>query len=99
MAAVVDIRLMLATSGDVFSAGAVSSPCFFTTYDDVVTTDNFGGAQQTVRRSDATVATADFPDLKEDDAVTVNGTAYKVLDTRLIQDGQMTLINLQKAVQ
>ena len=99
MAAVDDIRTMLATSSDVFSAGAVSSPCFFSTYDDTVTTDNFGGAQQTVRRSDALVATADFPNLKEDDPVTVNGTPYKVLDTRLIQDGQMILVNLQKAAQ
>lgn len=91
--------MMLATSGDVFSAGEVSSPCFFTTYDDTVTTDSFGGSQQTVRRSDAMVATADFPALKEDDPVTVNEMAYKVLDTRLIQDGQMTLVNLQKAAQ
>jgi hypothetical protein len=95
MAAADDVRLMLATSSDTFAAGATSSPCFFSTFDDEVQTDNFGGAKQFVRRSHVLVCADDFPDLSEDDAVTVNGKNYTVLDTRLIQDGHMMQVNLQ----
>lgn len=95
MAAADDVRLMLATSSDTFAAGSASSPCFFVSFDDEVQTDNFGGAKQFVRRSYVLVFADDFSDLSEDDAVTVNGSSYTVLDTRLIQDGQMMQVNLQ----
>ena len=90
-----DIRAMLATSDDIFSDGTSQSPCFLVTYDDVVRTDNFGGSEQTVRRTAAQVCTTDFPNLQEEDKVAVNDKAYQVLDTRLIHDGRMTLVQLQ----
>ena len=57
--------------------------------------DAFGGGKQLVRRSAVQVCTADFPNLQEEDQVAVNDTAYTVLNTRLIHDGRMTLVNLQ----
>jgi hypothetical protein len=92
-----DIRAMLATSDDIFSDGASQSPCFLVNYDDEIQMDNFGGGKQFVRRTGAQICTADFPNLQEDDKVVVNDTAYKVLDTRLIHDGRMTLVQLQIA--
>ena len=92
-----DIRAMLATSDDIFSDGASQSPCFLVTYDDEVQTDAFGGSKQIVRRTAAQICTADFPRVQQDDKVAVNATAYTVLDTRLIHDGRMTLVQLQIA--
>lgn len=97
MAAADDVRLMLAISDDIFAAGASSSPCFLVTFDDEIVTDNFGGSKQIIRRSYALVCADDFPNLGEDDTVTVNGANYTVLDTRIIQDGHMLQVNLQVA--
>jgi hypothetical protein len=96
MAAADDVRLMLATSSDTFAAGGISSPCFFSSFDDEVQTDNFGGAKQIVRRSFVLVCADDFPNLYEDDQALVNATSYTVLSTQLIQDGQMMQVNLQR---
>jgi len=95
MAAADEVRAMLATSDDVFTAGAVSGPCFFWTYDDEVQTDAFGGSKQLVRRADAQVCADDFPALGQDDTVSVNGTSYTVFGTRLIQDGHSLMVNLK----
>jgi hypothetical protein len=95
MAAADDIRAILATSSDLFTAGEVSSACILSNYDDEIETDGFGGSKQYIRRSDALVCADDFPNLGEDDAVTVNGAGYKVLSARLIQDGHVLMVGLQ----
>ncbi len=95
MAAADDFRIMLATSDDILATADKSSPCFLCTYDDEVITDNFGGSKQLVRRMEALVCADDFPNLKKDDRITVNGTLYSVLSTRLIQDGHVLMINLK----
>jgi hypothetical protein len=100
VAAVDDVREILATSADTFAAGATSLPCFFTTFDDEVQTDSFGGSKQLIRRAYALVCADDFAALKDDDQVTVTvegvATLYSVLNTRLIQDGHMMQVNLQR---
>lgn len=95
MSAADEVRAMLATSDDVFTAGAVSRPCFFWTYDDEVQMDAFGGSKQIVRRTHAQVCSDDFPALKQDNPVSVNGVAYTVLGTHLVQDGHSLIVNLK----
>jgi hypothetical protein len=97
MAAADDVRYMLSSSSDVFAAGATSSPCFAHTFDDEVELDNFGGSKTIIARFFVLVCADDFPNVKDDDLVTVNGISYKVLDTRRIQDGHMLQINLQRS--
>lgn len=92
-----EVRSILQSFDDIFMASDASSPCIFSTYDEEVQTDSFGGSKQTIRRTSAVVCTDDYPALAEEDAVTVNGVAYTVLDVRVIQDGHMMLVNLQKA--
>jgi hypothetical protein len=90
-----DILAMLSTSDDTFSDGSTPSPCFLSSFDDLVSTDSSGGSQQTVRRTTAIVRASDYPNLTEDSEVTVNDTAYVVLNARLIQDGRMLSVDLQ----
>jgi hypothetical protein len=99
MSAADDVRLILATSEDTFTAGAVTSPSFITSYDDEIETDTFGGSKQIIRRTYALVCTDDYPAVTEDNLVSATHdgvtTNYKVLDTRRIQDGHMMQVNLQ----
>jgi hypothetical protein len=91
-----EMRLILANSADVFSAGAVSKPCIVETFDEEVPTDQFGGAKQLITRTFALVCWDDFQSLSEDDQVSVNGTAYTVLNVRRIHDGHALQVNLKK---
>jgi hypothetical protein len=95
VAAADDVRLILATSDDVFTAAGISTPCIYNSFDEEVQMDNFGAAKQIIRRAYALVCTDDFPNLKQDDQVTVNQVQYKALSTQRIQDGHMMQVNLQ----
>lgn len=97
MAAADGVRAMLASSGDVFAAGATSSPCFVNTFDEEISLDSFGASKTILARYFVLVCTDDFLNLKDDDQVTVNGITYKVLSTQRIQDGHMLQVNLQRS--
>jgi hypothetical protein len=98
-----DIDLILGECGDVFAAGVLTQPCLFTLQDEVVgTNDQFPG--QVMAMSYALVRTSAFPDLKEQDVVSVKPygavsfTNYRAAKILRIQDGRVSQVFLGAAV-
>jgi len=87
-----------ATFGDIYladfgvsaQAGAHTGKVIFDTPDNI----NFDGMAQ-VTEFTALFRTADFPLLQVGGSFTVNGTAYRVLEVYLLEDGLFSRANLQ----
>ena len=90
-----DIDTVLADSPDTITIAGVTKPCVFSEHHEVVL-EHEGRAGQIVLASIALVKTADFPNVKGDDACVVNGANYKVWRRLRVQDGAMTELYLRQ---
>lgn len=98
-----DIQAILADSEDSFAIvvnvdpwtiGENTYPCIFTSSDEVLAI-GAGGAPQTILRTSAVIAVSDFPTLKNQDYLVVNGVAYQAMNVLKIQDGLMFNVTLK----
>lgn len=88
-----DIDLMLADSGDIFTAASVDQPCLFMQHDEVVgQTSEYAG--QVMLMGYVQIRASAFPSLKNDDPIRVNGTDYRAATVLVIQDGRMLQVTL-----
>lgn len=86
-----DIDVMLADFGVAMVFGGVSGKCLVDLADqDMVPTITAALGEVRV----ATIRTAAFPGLAVGSSVTVDGTAYKVLDRKRVADGRLSIIAL-----
>ena len=95
MTAADQLREILSTSDDLFTAGEKTAPCIFNCFDEDLTLPETG-SRQLIARAFAVVCWDDFSDLEEDVQVTVNGDLYSVLDVQRIHDGHAAHVNLQR---
>ena len=97
-----EIERMLVDWGNILTAGEVTAPCILDDAD-VVDLDRpslasyvqAGGGGQIVRKITAIIRTSDFPALKANDAVSVDGRDYTVWDRMKHGDGGLTELTLR----
>jgi len=92
-----DIRTMLVDAEDTVSFGGVTAGCFLVTHDNTTPQDRPGAARLN-RDTFIQVAYADFPTVKQNSVVTLNGTTRKVLRVEMIQDGLMLQLWMEKHI-
>jgi hypothetical protein len=94
-----DIDLILADSGDTFTADGVTQPCLLTMHDQVVG-GNSQDPGQVMGAGYALIRTSAFPDLATNDPVTVRAVDadadvnYRAMQMGRVQDGRILQVYL-----
>ena len=83
-----DIDLMLADGEDTATIGGVTVACQVWTADQIQAKDAQGGGHS-LAMSYILIRTSLFPDLAQDDPLTVNGTQYRAALVSPVQDGKI----------
>lgn len=84
-----DIPTMLADWGNVLTAGELIAACTLDDREELVLEQD-GGSGQVARYTVATIRSSDFPDLKANDPISIDGVGYIIWRRLLLGDGALS---------